>query len=62
MQLVTGGARLLLVDVAHYQGRPATVIIEAPSGGQPGHVWVVGPGCSAGRSDLITQVPLAGTG
>jgi hypothetical protein len=62
VQLAAGGARVSLVDVATYQGRQATVIIEAAAGGQPGHVWVVGPGCSAGHQDLVAQVPLAVTG
>jgi hypothetical protein len=61
VRLVTGGARLLLVDLAHYQGRPATVIIEAPSGSQPGQVWVVVSGCSASRHDLIAHARLAAT-
>ncbi|MEU6034282.1 zf-HC2 domain-containing protein [Actinomadura sp. NPDC047616] len=42
-----------VVDVATYEGRPATVI-ALPTGGSGGlDVWVVGPGCSSGDTDLI---------
>lgn len=58
VQLVAGGTRVSLVDLAQYQGRPATVIIRAGGGGQPGQVWVVGPGCSARHRDLIAQASL----
>jgi hypothetical protein len=60
--LITGGARPLLVDVASYQGRQATVIVQAPAGRQPGQVWVVGPGCSADHRDLVAHTQLTGTG
>jgi hypothetical protein len=64
VKLVAGGTRVSLVDLATYQGQQATVIIEAGTGGQPGQVWVVRPGCSAGHRDLIAQVslPVAATG
>jgi hypothetical protein len=42
---VTGGASPALVDEARYNGQQATVIMQAPAGGQPGQVWVAGPGC-----------------
>jgi hypothetical protein len=58
VKLVAGGTRVSLVDLATYQGQQATVIIEAGTGGQPGQVWVVRPGCSAGHRDLIAQVSL----
>jgi hypothetical protein len=48
-----------LVDRARYQGRQAIVILQ---GGQPGHVWVVSPSCSARSQHLIVSAPLASSG
>jgi len=61
---VSAGRKVLLVDVDRYQGRPATVIVLAgPGGGTSGaQIFVVGPGCSASDSDLITQASLPGGG
>jgi hypothetical protein len=60
---ISAGRRVQLVDVASYQGRPATVIVVAAAGGTGGsQVFVVGPGCSGSDSDLITQASLPGTG
>lgn len=56
------GQKVLLVDVARYQGRPATVIVTRASAGGPEQVWVVGTGCSGTRSDLFTHVTLAAAG
>jgi hypothetical protein len=57
--LITGGVPPRLVDVARYQGRPATVIVQAASAGAPQQVWVAGPRCSASQRDLIAQAELA---
>jgi hypothetical protein len=51
---LTGGALPQLVDRATYQGAPAYVIATS------GRVWVVGLGCTATKTELITSVPLAG--
>jgi hypothetical protein len=50
----TGGAAPKLVDQARYQGTSAYVIASAS------RVWVVGPGCTATRPELIVSVPLGG--
>jgi hypothetical protein len=50
---IAAGGRVLLVDVARYQGEPATIIVTRPAAGGPEQIWVVGPGCSASRSDLL---------
>jgi hypothetical protein len=60
VSLITGGTRPRLVDVARYQGRPATIIVTEAAGGRPGQIWVAGPGCSAGTRDLIAQARLPG--
>ena len=57
---IAGGRAVELVDQAHYAGRPAIVIVLAAGGGRPATVWVMGPGCSAGHPDEITEGPLGG--
>ncbi len=59
---VTGGQRPRLVDLARYQGRPATIIVVAASGTTPAHAWVVGTGCSATQPDVLASIPLPGAG
>ena len=51
---LTGGVVPRLVDRATYQGEPAYVIASSS------RVWVVGLGCTADKTELITSVPLAG--
>lgn len=55
LQRVSSGRRPLIADSATYAGRPATVIIAPASSTARGHVWVVGPACSATASDIIAQ-------
>jgi hypothetical protein len=59
---ISAGSLVLLVDVAHYQGAPATVIVTRASAGSPELVWVVGSGCSGTRSDLLARVTLPAGG
>jgi hypothetical protein len=59
---VTGSTAAQLVDLAHFRGQPATVIVRAPSAGQPGHVWVTGPDCSAQHHGLLAQASLPSSG
>jgi hypothetical protein len=51
---LTGGVPPRLVDRATYQGEPAYIIAG------PSRVWVVGLGCTAAKTELVTSVPLAG--
>jgi hypothetical protein len=60
--LITGGVPPELVDVARYQGQPATVIVSAAAAGKPRQVWVAGPGCSATNRDLLAHTELAAIG
>jgi hypothetical protein len=59
---ISAGQTVLLVDVARYQGAQATVIVVEASSAGPEQVSVVGPGCSAARSDLLarTTLPVGG--
>jgi len=55
LRRVSGGRQPLVIDQATYQGRRVNVIIAPASGAAPGHVWVVGLGCSAAVSDIVAQ-------
>lgn len=58
---VAGNQRPRLVDVARYNGKPATVIV-LPAGANTLRVLVVGPGCSAAAKDLLASTTLHGAG
>jgi hypothetical protein len=62
VRLFAGVARPVLVDEARYRGQPATIIIRAPAGARPGHVWVVVPNCSAAGRHLISSAVLPASG
>jgi hypothetical protein len=59
---IAAGDLVLLVDVARYRGGPATVIVTQPPAGGPEQIWVVGPGCSASRSDVLQHAALSPAG
>jgi hypothetical protein len=59
---VADGGQVRLVAIGHYQGQRAAIIVVAPAGGGPARIWVVGTGCSARSSDVITQTALPGSG
>jgi len=55
---IAAGHQVLLVDVARYLSAPAAVIVTQPSPRGPDQAWVVGTGCSAARSDVLTHLAL----
>jgi hypothetical protein len=59
---VTGGTAPALVDSAHFQGRPATIIALSHAGNQVSQAWVVGPSCSASDTDILEHVNLPTSG
>lgn len=59
---IAAGELVLLVDVAHYQGVRATVIVTEVSASSPEDIWVVGMGCSGSRSDVLAHTVLANSG
>jgi hypothetical protein len=59
---ITRSTAAKLVDLAHYRGQPATIIVQAPSAEQPGHVWVTVPGCSARHHQVLEQASLPSSG
>lgn len=56
VQKVAGGAPLVRVESAHFEGRPATIIVARTSRGE--QVWVTGPGCSATHRDVVYAATL----
>jgi hypothetical protein len=52
---VTQGRTPMLVDVARYEGRPATLIVVPAVAADRLDVWVVGPACSATDTALVTH-------
>jgi hypothetical protein len=59
---VADGGHVRLVQIGRYQGQQAVIIAVSPAGGGPVRIWVVGTGCSATSSDVITQMALPGSG
>jgi hypothetical protein len=61
---IAAGNLVLLVDVAHYRGTLAAVIVTGTAAGRgpaagPLQIWVVGAGCSAARSDVLAHATAA---
>jgi hypothetical protein len=50
---LTEGVPPRLVDQATYEGEPAYIIASSS------RVWVVKPGCTAAKTEVVTSVPLA---
>jgi hypothetical protein len=61
VERIAAGLPPRLVDKARYDGRAATIIVLPASARGPGQVWVVGPGCSGARSDVLAHAPLPGS-
>jgi hypothetical protein len=56
---IAAGSLVLLVDVAHYRGAAATVIVTEAAQAGPMQIWVVGTGCSASSSDVLRHITAA---
>jgi hypothetical protein len=59
---IAAGDLVELVEVARFQGSPATIIVTEATEGGPRQVWVVGTGCSASRSDVLRESALSTAG
>jgi hypothetical protein len=59
---ISAGALVVLVDVASYQGSAAAVIVTERAAQGPQQVSVVGTGCSASSSDVLTRTTLPSGG
>ena len=56
--LIAPGRTVLLIDIARYQGTPATLIVTAATGVNHAEAWVAGSSCSATTKDVLTQAAL----
>jgi len=59
---IAAGQRPWMVDEARFRGRPATIIVLPATAQALTRVWVVGPACSASRSDVIAHTALPRSG
>jgi hypothetical protein len=59
INLIAPGRVVLLVDVARFDGKPATIIVIAALAASPAEAWVVGSGCSAAGKDILGHALLS---
>jgi hypothetical protein len=55
---IAPGRTALLVDLARFEGKPATIIVIAALAASPAEAWVVGSACSASVKDIIAHAVL----
>lgn len=58
INLIAPGRDVLLVDLARYDGKPATIIVIAALASSPAEAWVVGSGCPASGRNILDHVLL----
>ena len=56
--LIAPRRTVLLIEIARYQGTPATLIVTAATGANEAEAWVAGSSCSAATKDILTQTAL----
>jgi hypothetical protein len=56
---IAHGDLVVLVELARFQGSPATIIVTEVPDITPRQVWVVGSGCSASSSDVLRHTELS---
>ncbi len=59
VDLIAAGRNVLLVEIAKYQGKPATIIVTEALTSGPAEAFAVGATCSSGTRDVLAsqQVP-----
>lgn len=55
---VAAGRNVLLVDIARYEGKAATIIVVGKPPNGPATIYAVGAGCSASNRHILAQQPL----
>ncbi len=60
VSLIAAGRKVLLVDIATFDRKPATIIVTARKGPAAAQVWVVGSGCSSTTRDVLAHRALPG--
>ena len=56
------GQRPLLVDLAHYLGHPALIVVLPGAQGTRPHALVIAPGCTATTAHILATAPLPASG
>jgi hypothetical protein len=57
---IAAGRHVLLVDIANYQSKPATIIVVGAAPDGPGTIYAVGAKCTGSDKDILGQQPLPG--
>jgi hypothetical protein len=55
---IAAGRHVVLVDLAKYQQRPATIIVVGAAPDGPGTIYAVGAKCTGSDKDILAQRPL----
>jgi hypothetical protein len=58
IELVSPDRTILLIDIARYQGKPAAVIVTAPTVVSEAEAWAISSSCSATTKDVLAHVAL----
>lgn len=53
------GQSVVLVELAKFESKPATIIVTAATSSRSAEVWVVSDSCSASHSDVLDHLKLA---
>jgi len=59
---IGNGQHPLLVDLAHYLGHPALIVVLPSTNGAPPTAQVIAPGCTATGATILATAPLPHTG
>jgi hypothetical protein len=59
INLIAPGRSVLLLDIAKFDGKPATIIVIAALAASPAEAWVVGSTCSAAGKDILGHAVLS---
>ncbi|HYK71460.1 MAG TPA: hypothetical protein VEV45_26205 [Streptosporangiaceae bacterium] len=58
VNLIAAARTVLLVDIARFEHKPATIIVLAATAAGPAEAWVVGSTCSASARDVLAHAIL----
>jgi hypothetical protein len=58
---LVGSSPVQLVEMAKFDGQPATIIVSAQTAARPAEVWAVTPSCSASHTDVLDHLTLSRT-
>jgi hypothetical protein len=59
INLIAPGRTVLLLDMAKFDGKPATIIVVAALAASPAEAWVVGSTCSSAGKDVLDHAVLS---